>query len=1194
MRIRTGYSFKTAVGHLEEVADRLVEIGWRVGPMSDRASTFGYVSWTKICRERGLRPVYGVELPVTADLAAKKPPLDWWTFFATKHIRPLNELVERATAAGGLTYDQAQAAAGLIKITGERVLLANLRKGAKDVYVSLSPSTPRGVYNEAVRRRLPLVATGDNFYTGPGDREFYRVALGPHRASTQTYPQHILSDDELRSVLGWADSAILRSAFTNRDSAMARCVATLGRAALLHPKRNATLRELCEEGGESLGCDLTDPVYAERLDRELRLIAEKDFEDYFFIIGDLMQWSRDHMVVGPARGSSCGSLVCYLLGITSIDPIPYGLIFERFIDTTRSDLPDIDLDFSDERRHMAMEYVVSKYGREHTARLGSVGMFQAKSALKATATALRIPMWQETEVNNTIIKRSFGDSRSDSTVIDTLTETDVGRRMLRDFPAATIAGRLENHPSAAGQHAAGMLLTEEPVVNFVAIDGRSGVAMCDKYDAETYNLLKIDMLGLTQLSVFERTLELVGEEPRNEFLEAIPLDDQAAFDVLNKLKFSGVFQFQYPGSALQTLLIKFVKNEGGRVDHLEDIVAFTALCRPGPLGSGMTDTWMRRRAGNERIAYPHPILEPYLRDTMGVPIYQENIMQIGKDVGDLTWEEVTLLRKAMSKSLGKEYFDKIAGDKWRAGAISRGIPKKIADAFWDSMCQFGMWCLSGDTVLINPHPNKSLGRTITLRDLYESGGASNSQRPERRQKLLCLQDGRIKPASVVEVYYSGQRETWEVEVESGEKIRSTMEHRFLCSDGKYRPLKKLVSGASVAMLGSRPLTIRKTKKGTGSGGHNWWPKLASGTPIYKRNVARLKSLYKRCQKCLVNPYQETHHIDGDHENNAWENLQPLCRSCHRSMHHAGYRPHSQGREVRYSKIVSISDPRVEDTYDVAMPTPHNNFVANGFVVHNSFNRSHSVAYAMVTYWSCWLKAHHPVEFAAATLDAEADPDKQVVILREMRDEGVDYIPVDPDVSSDRWEIKTVAKKKLLVGPLTNIRNIGPAAVTAILDSRKLGTDLRPSIIKRLASARTSIESLSPIADEIRRLHPKIESILASPVTPIAEIEGGREVLILGVVTKVAPLNENEPARVARRQGRTFSDPVEALNLFFKDDTGEIFAKIGRFEFGFMGRPVVAQAKRGKSLYAVRGWVPSDFRMIRIQKLRFLGNVGDGT
>jgi DNA polymerase III alpha subunit len=949
MRVRTGYSFKTAVGRLDEVADRIKEFGWRAAPISDRLSTFGFVNWTKECEKRGLRPVYGVELPVCLEVGIKKPVVDYWTFFAIKELRHLNEAVERATLSKGLTYEEAQALPGLIKMTGERTIIDKVRKGAKDLFVSLSPSTPRGLYNAAAKKGLQFIASSDNVYPGVGDLEFYRVALGL-RASIQTYPQSLLGDDDLRAAIGWAGKDAVSRAIKNRDKAMDRCVAVLGRATLLHPDTNRTLRELCEEGAARVGCDLSDATYAERLDRELELIAEKKFEDYFFIIADLMQWSRQHMVVGPARGSSCGSLVCYLLGITSVDPIPYKLIFERFIDSTRADLPDIDLDFSDERRHLAIEYLGKKYGRKHSARLGSVNMWQAKSSLNAIGVALKIPQWQVNEVTNTVIKRSFGDSRADSTVIDTLNGTDVGRKMLASYPAAIIADRMEDHPASAGQHAAGMVLTQEPVVNYVAVDERTGAVMCDKYDAEYLNLLKIDMLGLTQLSVFERCLELVGEEPRNGFLERLPLDDADAYDQLNRLRFSGVFQFQYPGSALQNLTIRLIKVEGGRVDNLEDIVSLSALCRPGPLGIGAADSWMRRRAGREPVTYLHPALEPHLRDTLGVIVYQEQVMNIGRDIGGLTWEDVNKLRRAMSKSLGKEFFDQF-GDRWKAGArrTLKGMTSGEIDDFWDDLCTYGMW---------------------------------------------------------------------------------------------------------------------------------------------------------------------------------------------------------------------------------------------------AFNRSHSVAYALVTYWCLWLKTHFPVEYAAATLDAEKEPKKQVAALREMREEGVDYVPIDPQYSTDRWNIKTVGKRRVLVGPLTNIRGVGPVMVQKIMDARRTGESLTPALAKRLINASTSVDSLTPIADAVHRLCPDLEGagIVTAP-TPIANIEGDdTDFLIIGRVTKVAPLNVNEPSRVARRNGRIFRGPVEALNIFIEDDTGELFCKIDRFDFPRIGRAVVAQAKKGKSLFALRGLVPSDFRMMRVNRIKYLGDM----
>lgn len=951
MRIRTGFSFKTAVGHLEEVADRLVEIGWKVAPISDRMSTFGFARWTKLVEKKGLRPVYGVELPVVPELGAKKPIVDYWTFFAKDELRELHAVVELATAQGGLTYPQALAVP-LPKITGERTLIEHIgKKKAPLLYVSLAPSTPIGLYRSAKKLGLRFIATGDNLYTRREDVEFYRIAIGM-RASTQTYPQHILSDDEWAKSVWFADEEDRKSALRNRDAVMKGSVARLRQATLLTPKKPKTLRTMCEEGAKKLGVDLKDKVYRERLDKELAMIDEKKFEDYFFIIADLMQFSRTKMVVGPARGSSCGSLACYLLGITSVDPIPYGLIFERFIDRTRSDLPDIDLDFSDANRHIAIEYISKKYGADHVARLGSVSMHQSKSALKTIGMALRIPSWQINEVSNTVIKRSMGDSRASSTIIDTLNDTDVGQRLLRDFPHAVVAGRLEDHPSNAGQHAAGVVLTQDAVADFVAVDKRNGVAMCDKYDAETLNLLKIDMLGLTQLSTFERVLELIGKsKERSAFFERIPLDDPDAFEILNNHQFSGVFQF-VPDSALAGLVRRLRNDVGGKLDHIEDLIALTALVRPGPLGSGMTDQWIRRRAGKERVEYEHPMLEPHLKSTLGLVVYQEQIMSIGREIGDLTWDDVTALRKAMSKSLGKEYFDQF-GDRWKAGAIKRGMTERLANSFWDRMCQFGMW---------------------------------------------------------------------------------------------------------------------------------------------------------------------------------------------------------------------------------------------------SFNRSHSVAYGLISYWCCWLKVHYPVEFAAATLDAEDDQMRQVAALREMKEIGVNYVAFDPAVSTDRWEIGEDSGKPVLVGPLSNIHGIGPSTVRDILDARVAKKELRPSILKKLANAQTKLNSLTPIADAVEKIVPDLPAVgIVTKPTPIDQIGGGEYgVVIVARVSKVQPLNENVPARQARRkangQQEVLPEPADALNLFFEDDTGEIFCKITYRNFQQIGRNVAAQAKVGKSIFAVKGDVPKDFRMIRITAIKYLGEM----
>lgn len=311
MRIRTGYSFKVACGHLPEVVSRVREIGWDCLPVSDRMSTFAFEKMTKLAKEAGLRPIYGVELAVVADLGNKRPSPDYWTFFATESLRPLHDLIGEATSAPGkepcLLYSQALSAetSSLVKIAGERVVLDEVIKNKKNLgrfFVGLSPSLPMGLYRETVARRLSFLATSDNIYTRREDLEFYRVAMG-FRANTQSYPQHIMSDKEWKESVRWfAEPHEIEGALRSRRKMMDLCQASLVKAEMVVPDKPRTLRQMCVIGAKKLGVDLKDDVYAKRMDRELAMIEEKDFSNYFYVLADMIGWAKERMVVGPARG----------------------------------------------------------------------------------------------------------------------------------------------------------------------------------------------------------------------------------------------------------------------------------------------------------------------------------------------------------------------------------------------------------------------------------------------------------------------------------------------------------------------------------------------------------------------------------------------------------------------------------------------------------------------------------------------------------------------------------------------------------------------------------------------------------------------------------------------------------------------------------------------------------------------------
>lgn len=949
IRIRSGYSFREAAGKLDDVISRLKEIGATEAPITDRASTFGFQRWTKAARKAGLRPIYGVELAVTQSPNEKKPTYDYVTFVAKTEVAPLNRLVDQATSQFRyrplLTDVQAHETEGVYRILGHRAQIGSLEP-VEGTFLALGPSTSMGLAKLAIARGIPLIASSDNRYARAEDRGFYEVLTG-RNAETQTYPQHILDEAEWgRSVarLRLPDGT-LADAWMTAARVRAGSTAELAKAEFAQPPRPATLRAMAEAGARDLGVDLTNSIYADRLERELSLIEAKRFEDYFYLVADLCQYAREEGVfVGPARGSSCGSLVCYLLKITTVDPIPFGLIFERFIDINRSDLPDIDIDFSDQQREKVFDYLRRTYGRTHVARIGTVAMFKPKSALNECGGALRIPRYKTEPTAESLIVRPDGDARALNTLEDTLRTMPAGQELARAHPEIMVATRFEGHPRHYSQHAAGVVISKQPILDIVAIDRRSGATMCDKKDAEDgYGLLKIDVLGLTQLSVFEDALELAGL-PRDA-LETVPLDDPAAFQILNDRKWSGIFQFN--GGALQGITKQFVASK------FEDIANVTALARPGPMQSGGAQDWVRRRNGG-RVEYPHPMFEPFLAETLGVLVYQEQVMHIGREIGGLSWEDVSALRKLMSKTMGREALGKYE-TPWKAGAIEKGLEPAVADKVWNDLVTFGQY---------------------------------------------------------------------------------------------------------------------------------------------------------------------------------------------------------------------------------------------------GFNKSHSVAYALISYWCLWLKAHHPFEFAAATLSHEPDPVKQLKILREMHAEGIGYVPVDKELSGLKWTVGRSEGKRVLVGPLSVVKGIGPKTISDIVDRRERREKLTDRQRKLLENPRTQIDSLRPIEDAFELIlpDPAVRNI-NTPRTPIKDItldHKDQSVVVFCVIEKMNPSDENAPDKVERREGRVYDGPTTALNLTLADDDDSIFAKISRFDYETLGGPIIARGKGPRSLYAVKGvvWGAEDFRMISVKMVKYIGNIDE--
>ena len=933
LRVRTEYCFRKAYGPLNKVIEATG--GDTIG-ISD-SGTWGHVAFNNACKKAGKKPLFGVEIPIVEDATDRsRQPTNEMSFIAKNNegLKELYQLVTKSTDKDHFYYHPRLSyehlfdiSDNIIMLTGTHPILGLLPLTNKaNMYFELNPMTTKNNFKWAQEKGFEFVATSDNYYPTTKDKKAYEVLVGRNRQD-RTAPMHILNEWEWADNLPWAPE----SAIANTYKIAEQCNVSLPTAQMISFHSDKTLQQLCEEGAPPRNIDLKDPVYKARLKRELDMIASKNFEDYFYVIADMINYAKQHMLVGPARGSSAGSLVCYLIGITDIDPIEHDLLFERFIDITREDLPDIDIDFQDDRREMVFDYIKDKYGYEKVAHLGTVSRYNAKSTIAEVAKELGIPAWEVNDLKGAIIERSSGDSRAAFCILDTFEELDVGRMVLGKYPQMRVAADMENHARHNGVHAAGIIITEEPVSLYCSVSGQTGAAQIDKKDAEDLNLLKIDALGLRTLSVLQDVLDQVGWS-RDKLIN-FPLEDEGAFKILNDEKYAGIFQFE--GYALQSLTRQM------KVHNFEDIASITALARPGPLNSGGTTQYIKRRTGEKPTEYLHPMTEDITKVTYGVVVYQEQVMTIARDVGKLSWEDVSQLRKAMSKSYGEEFFDRY-WQRFKVGAEENDIEEDEALKIWKNINTMGSW---------------------------------------------------------------------------------------------------------------------------------------------------------------------------------------------------------------------------------------------------AFNRSHAIAYGMVSYWCCVLKSRFPLEFAAACLRNVKDDEQGVRLLREVAREGLGYKPYDKFKSGMNWSVQNGE----LIGGLIGIKGIGPKMAEDIVNRREMKQPLTPRQENLLNNGETPYDDIFEC--ERRFGHIKADPAAHNIKTPIIDIQdleadNPGTFVFFGKLKEKNLRDMNETVNLAKRGGRRVDSHNLWLNMTFEDDTGPIISTIDRFKYPKLGKPIVEDGRIG-DWYLIKGYLKQGFRKIYVEKWRKL-------
>jgi DNA polymerase III subunit alpha len=558
---------------------------------------------------------------------------------------------------------------------------------------------------------LPLVATADAHYIQREDAAAHEllmaIASGKTLADSKrmrhsTDQLYVTSPEEMLAYFQDVPEAVHN---TMRIAEQCTLELSLGKAMLPTFRvpeghtPDSYMAELATRGLEErfkeLPYQVDRELYLHRLGTELAVISKMGFSGYFLIVQDFINWAKRHGIpVGPGRGSGAGSIVAYALRITDLDPIPYNLLFERFLNPERVSMPDFDIDFCQDRRDEVITYVSGKYGQDNVGQIITFGSLKAKSVLRDVARVFGLPFSEGDrlaklvpEVLNITLRDAIEMEPRLKEMIDkpTALGTMEGGREVTSKEVLTISMALEGLHRQAGMHAAGVVIADKPLWEFVPVYQRPGesalITQFAKDEVEAAGLVKFDFLGLTTLTVIQNALDLVnrGRAPEARIqAHQIPLDDPAMYDLISRGDTAGIFQMESSGFTEMVMKLK--------PSCFEDVIAAGALYRPGPLDSGMVDVFISRKHGRERVTYPHPALESVLKDTYGVIVYQEQVMQISQVLGGYSLGRADLLRRAM----GKKKADVMAAERqgFLDGCQKNGVDPKIAGEIFDLMEKF--------------------------------------------------------------------------------------------------------------------------------------------------------------------------------------------------------------------------------------------------------------------------------------------------------------------------------------------------------------------------------------------------------------------------------------------------------------------------------------------------------------------------
>ncbi len=746
LHVHSEYSLLDGACKVKDLVSTAVELGMPSVALTDHGNMFGAIELYKAARDKGINPILGFEAYMTADSMFKKGTkgskdsrgkLFHLTLLA-ENLTGYKNLLKLTTAGflDGFYYKPRldreilrKHSEGIICLSGcmqsefNQYLLNGKRKeglnciseyrdifGKDNFYLEIQNNGIErqdelvvGAKELGAELGIPLVATNDVHYMKADDAMVQDVLLciNTQKKLADTNRMRFSSTDfffksaqQMLEVFSDVPDAL-----TNTMEIANRCNVTIEFGRVHLPKfkpddddevyregmDNAQfLRKLCEVNLLKMYADCTG-VVKERLDYELGVIEKMGFVDYFLIVWDFIKFSIRNRIQASGRGSGAGSLVAYSLGITNIDPIGNDLLFERFLNAERVSMPDLDIDFCAEGREQVIEYVKKKYGGDqNVSQIITFGKMKAKAAIRDVGRVLDMPI---AEVNNIAklipptLDITLKEAIAQEPKLKEMYDLNVNVQRLFD-----ISFRLEGQCRHISTHAAGIVISDQPLTDYLPL-AKNGDAVVTQFDmgtvADDIGLLKADFLGLRKITVIVKALELIKETTGEDIdIATIPMDDKKTFDLLSRGDVKGVFQVE-TSRGIRELLVKL------KPETFDDIRPLIALYRPGPLQSGMVSTFINCRHGREKITYLHPILEPLLKETYGVILYQEQVMRIANRLANFTLNEADNLRKAMGKKK-PEVMAKFK-NQFLEGASKNGVDKKVADKIFALMENFAKY-----------------------------------------------------------------------------------------------------------------------------------------------------------------------------------------------------------------------------------------------------------------------------------------------------------------------------------------------------------------------------------------------------------------------------------------------------------------------------------------------------------------------